>query len=62
MRKSDPSDERVTILEITTKGKTILSKIEKERDDNVHAMLMGFSEQEKRDLLDRVKRLIKNSR
>jgi MarR family 2-MHQ and catechol resistance regulon transcriptional repressor len=62
MRKSDPSDERVTILEITTKGKATLSKIEKERDDNVHAMLMGFSEQEKRELLDRVKRLIKNSR
>jgi len=62
LRKSDPSDERVTILEITQKGKKLLSKIEKERDENMHAMLKGFSEQEKLKLLDMVKRLIKNSR
>jgi len=62
IRKSDPSDERVTILEITQKGKKTLTKIEKERDENMHAMLKGFSEQEKRGLLDRVKRLINNSR
>lgn len=62
VRKSDPSDERVTLLEITAKGKTILRSIEKERDDHTHAMLRGFLEQEKGDLLDKVKRLIKNSR
>jgi DNA-binding MarR family transcriptional regulator len=62
VRKSDPSDERVTILEITQKGKKTLSKIEKERDENMHAMLKGFSEQEKLRLLDMVKRLIVNSR
>jgi DNA-binding MarR family transcriptional regulator len=62
LRKSDPSDERVTILEITQKGKKTLTKIEKERDENMHAMLKGFSEQEKHKLLDMVKRLIVNSR
>ncbi len=61
-RKSDPSDERVTILEITQKGKKTLTKIEKERDKNMLAMLDGFTEQEKQDQLDRLKRLIKNSR
>jgi DNA-binding MarR family transcriptional regulator len=60
-RKSDPTDERVTILEITQKGRKTLNKIERERDANMLAMLQGFSEQEKRDLLDRLKRLIKNS-
>ncbi|MCX5810051.1 MAG: MarR family transcriptional regulator [Proteobacteria bacterium] len=62
VRKSDPADERVTILEITAKGKTTLSNIERERDENMHVMLNGFSEQEKHELLDKVKRLIKNSR
>lgn len=62
VRKSDPNDERVTILEITPKGRAILKSVEKERDDHTHAMLRGFPEQEKQDLLEKVKRLIKNSR
>jgi DNA-binding MarR family transcriptional regulator len=61
-RKSDPNDERVTILEITQKGKTTLAKIEKERDEHTHAMLKGFLEQDKRYLLEKIKQLIKNSR
>ncbi|MBA4418613.1 MAG: MarR family transcriptional regulator [Syntrophus sp. (in: bacteria)] len=60
-RNSDPTDERVTMLEITQKGKKTLVKIENERDKNMLAMLQGFSEQEKQDHLDRLKRLIKNS-
>lgn len=60
-RTSDPSDERVTLLKITPKGKTILSRIEKERDQHMHAMLKNFSEEEKKDLLNKVKRLIRNS-
>jgi len=62
VRKSDPSDERVTVLEIMPKGKKVLTNIEKERDDYLHVMLKGFPEQEKREILDKVKRLIKNSR
>jgi DNA-binding MarR family transcriptional regulator len=62
IRRSDPNDERVTILEITEKGKKTLAAIEKERDENMHAMLKGFTEKEKRILLDSVKRLLKNSR
>jgi DNA-binding MarR family transcriptional regulator len=60
-RKSNPNDERVTILEITPKGKATLAKIEKERDEHTHAMLKGFTEQEKGELLEQVKRLIRNS-
>jgi DNA-binding MarR family transcriptional regulator len=62
IRKSDPSDERVTILEIMPKGKKVLANIEKDRDNYLHAMLKGFPEQEKREILNKVKRLIKNSR
>ena len=61
-RKSDPTDERVTILEITPKGKRTLTYIEKERDDYMHAMLKEFAENEKFALLENLKLLIKNSR
>jgi DNA-binding MarR family transcriptional regulator len=44
------------------KGKKVLANIEKERDDYLHAMLKGFPEQEKREILETVKRLVKNSR
>jgi len=60
-RTSDPNDERVTLLRITLKGKTILTKIEKERDEHMEAMLKGFTAEEKLDLHNKVKRLIKNS-
>ncbi len=60
-RKSDPSDERVTILEITQKGKKTLAKIEKERDEHTAAMLKGFPEKEKQNFLEMVKKFIGNS-
>jgi DNA-binding MarR family transcriptional regulator len=62
IRKSDPNDERVTVLEIMPKGKKVLANIEKDRDNYLHAMLKGFPEQEKREILNKVKQLIKNSR
>ncbi|MCX7965828.1 MAG: MarR family transcriptional regulator [Syntrophorhabdaceae bacterium] len=62
LRKSDPNDERVTILEITEKGKETLASIEKSRDENMHAMLNGFTDEEKRIFLNNVKRLLKNCR
>jgi len=57
IRKSDPRDERATVLEITGKGKTTLSDIEQDRDECLHTMLLGFSDEEKLDLLEKVKRL-----
>jgi DNA-binding MarR family transcriptional regulator len=60
-RQSDPSDERATILAITAKGKATLASIEKERDEHTHAMVNGFTQDEKTDLLDKMKRLIANS-
>jgi DNA-binding MarR family transcriptional regulator len=60
-RTSDPNDERVTLLKITLKGKNTLAKIEKERDEHMYTMLEGFTAEEKRELLAKVRRLIKNS-
>ena len=59
-RKSDPRDERVTILEIAPKGKETLKNIENEKDRWLELMLKDFSTSEKFELLGIVKRIIKN--
>ena len=60
-RKSDPSDERVTILQITPKGKRTLKEIKSRKDEWLELQLRGFSIEEKLRLLGMVKRLIKNN-
>ena len=60
IKKSDPNDERVTILEITPKGKRTLTHIENEKDEWLESMLRNLSENQKLDLLDKVKRILKN--
>ena len=62
IRKPDPRDERVTILQITPKGRRTLKKIKKEKDQSIEKLLNGFSQEDKRQLLDRVKQLIKKNR
>ena len=61
IRKSDSTDERVTILEITPKGKRTLKNIEKEKDRSIEIILKGFSGKEKKELLDKLTRLIENN-
>ena len=60
IRKSDPTDERVTILEITPKGRQALKNAMKEKDRWLEISLEGFSQAEKHALLDFIKRLIAN--
>ena len=60
IKKSDPKDERVTILEITPKGKRTLRNIETEKDERLGLMLKNLSQNEKFDLLDMIKRILKN--
>jgi len=61
-RKPDPRDERVTILEITAKGKRTLKNIKNEKDHILEKLLSSFSQKNKLDLLDSVKHLIKKNR
>ena len=61
IRKSDPKDERVTILEITPKGRSTLKNIEAEKDRSTQTILTGFSQDDITDLLDKLKKLIKNN-
>jgi DNA-binding MarR family transcriptional regulator len=61
IRKSDPKDERVTILEITPKGKRTLKDIEPEKERSAELMLEGFSEEVRMELLDKLRKLIRNN-
>ena len=61
IRKSDPKDERVTLLEITPKGRRTLKNIEQEKDRSTEIMLKGFSQEDITDFLDKLKRLLKNN-
>jgi DNA-binding MarR family transcriptional regulator len=61
IRKSDSNDERVTILEITPKGKRTLKNIKKEKDRSIEHILKGFLDEEKTEFLNKLKKLIKNN-
>jgi MarR family 2-MHQ and catechol resistance regulon transcriptional repressor len=60
-KKDDPADERVTILEITQKGKEALTAIENEKNSSLQLMLKGLSEEEKKELLKSVNVILTNS-
>ena len=61
IKRSDPEDDRVTILQITPKGKRTLKNIEKNKDQWLDLMLKNLSKNEKLELLDKVKLILKNS-
>ncbi|MFO7459959.1 MAG: winged helix DNA-binding protein [Desulfatiglandales bacterium] len=62
VRDSDLRDARVTILQITAKGKKTLMRIEEEKDRSLKNLLSLFSKDDKEDLLDKIKRLIRKNR
>ena len=60
IKKSDPEDDRVTLLEITPKGKRTLKNIEKEKNQWLELILKNLSKEEKVELLDKIKLILKN--
>ena len=62
IRKGDPRDERVTILEITPKGRQALRNIEQERDESLKNILADFSEDDKRQILEKIRRILKKDK
>jgi DNA-binding MarR family transcriptional regulator len=60
IRKAHPSDERVTLLEITPKGRQTVRNIEKERQECDKATLEGLSEEQRSQLLVTVRQIVKN--
>ena len=61
IKKSDPRDDRVTILKITPKGKKALQKIATQKDQRLKLMLKNLSAGQKRNLIDQVKSIFKKS-
>lgn len=58
IRKGDPTDERVTLMEITPKGRQTLKNIERPKDDFLARILADFSEEEKIQVLNRLGRIL----
>ncbi len=58
LRKQHQRDERVTLLEITPKGKKTLLNIEAEKEEHIKHYVGGLSDNDKRQLLMLVKRII----
>jgi MarR family transcriptional regulator, 2-MHQ and catechol-resistance regulon repressor len=58
IRKNDSKDERITLLEITPKGKRVLENIRAAHDENMVNYLASFSEEEKKRLLQDLKRIL----
>ena len=61
IRKNDPKDERITLLEITPKGKLVLKNIRAAHDDNIGNYLRSFSGKGKKRLLEDLKRIFNKS-
>lgn len=60
LRKNDSKDERITLLEITPKGRRILEKIQSAHEDNINRYLTGLSAAAKKRLLEDLKRVFRN--
>ncbi len=61
IRKSDSNDERITLLEITPKGRKTLQNIEDEKDRAIGVILKPFSHNDLLDLMAKVRQIIKNT-
>jgi len=55
IRKSDTRDERITLLEVTPKGKRTIKNISKQKDRLINTFLKDFSEEEKKHTLEDIK-------
>ena len=60
IRKRDPKDERVTLLEISPKGKKTLKNIEEEKESHIKSYLTAFSDEEKRELLENIRQMLRS--
>ena len=60
IRKRDPKDERVTLLEISPKGKKTLKNIEEEKEGHIKSYLTAFSDDKKRELLENIRQMLRS--
>jgi DNA-binding MarR family transcriptional regulator len=62
LRKQDPSDERITVLEITPKGSRILKNIQDAHLSQINSYLKHISSQKQRELLEDLKLVYRDVR
>lgn len=62
IRKRHPKDERVTLLEITPKGRQALQNIENEKEEILKLYVRGFNDEQKEALLAKLKNMVGISR
>ena len=58
IRRGDANDERITLLEITPKGRQSLKNIREEKDENLRKYMNSFSADEKEEMLSRLKQIL----
>ena len=61
LRKSDPNDERVTLLEITPKGRERLKNMSREKDASMARYLAHFSADQKKEVLTLLRSVIREN-
>lgn len=61
VRKRDPNDERVTIVEITPEGRRTLGRSDKEKDRDLEGILAHMSDDDKRFILTKIKETLRSS-
>jgi len=61
VRKGHPNDERVTIVEITKKGRQTLKRLDKEKDKDLERILAPMSEEDKLFILTKIKQTLKRT-
>jgi DNA-binding MarR family transcriptional regulator len=59
IRRGDANDERITLLEITPKGRQSLKNICGEKDENLDKYMSSFSADEKEEMLSRLKQILR---
>ncbi len=59
IRRGDANDERITLLEITPKGRQSLRNIFDEKDENLNRYMSSFSADEKEEMLSRLKQILR---
>ena len=59
IRRGDANDERITLLEITPKGRQSLRNICEEKDENLEKYMSSFSADEKEEMLSRLKQILR---
>lgn len=57
IKRSDHNDDRVTLLEITPKGRQIIKYISEKKDKLIEMFLKEFSKDEKLTMLEHLKRI-----